>query len=86
MKNIEACHELGKLCRTSMGPQGMAPRSGDAADADADGRAHFLLRVARPHPMWWQGVLSRGIPPYDLLGLAPLALGVCIGESLLGEV
>ena len=46
-----------------------------AMDADADGRAHFLLRVARPHPVWWQGVLSRGIPLYNLLGLAPLALG-----------
>jgi hypothetical protein len=46
-----------------------------ATPADADGRAHFLMRVARPHPVWWQGVLSRGTLLHDLLGLAPLALG-----------
>ena len=38
-----------------------------AAEADAEGRAHFLLRVARPHPVWWQGILSRGTLLYDLL-------------------
>ena len=53
-----------------------------AAEADAEGRAHFLLRVARPHPVWWQGVLSRGTLLYDLLSQRREAKEEALGGSM----
>ena len=52
-----------------------------AAEADAEGRAHFLLRVARPHPVWWQGVLSRGTLLYHLLSQRREAKEEALGGS-----
>ena len=53
-----------------------------AAEADAEGRAHFLLRVARPHPVWWQAVLSRGTLLYHLLSQRREAKEEALGGSM----
>ena len=52
-----------------------------AAEADAEGRAHFLLRVARPHPVCWQGILSRGTLLYHLLSQRREAKEEALGGS-----
>ena len=53
-----------------------------AAEADAEGRAHFLLRVARPHPVWRQGVLSIGTLLYGLLSQRREAKEEALGGSM----